>query len=437
MSRSIIHCLGDAQTKQTLIKSALTFKLHVQDLAEHGLEIIGETTSHDKFLVQHEDRTDLAIFYHTSHSKSQKGIFKSHLHRRETVKTRDITDPLGNTASSLARYYQFPPQQGTAPTIGIISLGGTYKTQDLLYYWGQVLGYKVHPIVTSVGVGGAPNKADQVIVEGDGSDENTLDIEIAGGVCPQAKIVVYFGRNTTRGFYDTIHAAVNDKVYHPSIISISWGGSELSYTTNQLKAYDQLFADATRKGIIITVASGDNGSSDGVGDGRPHCDFPASSPHVIACGGTKILPDGESAWSWNPDSQTGGGGGISNHFTIPSFQSTVVYNIKKRAIPDLSLNADPASGWTIYFNGQLNVNAWGGTSCVPPAVAGFLGLMNLRYKSDFNTALYSSYHVKGCFRDIVSGDNDKYKASPGFDLCTGLGSVNGTTLFQELKKYAR
>ncbi len=356
--------------------------------------------------------------------------------------------PNGRTAGALAKYYNFPTQNGTAPTIAIISLGGTYLTNDLNYYWRTIEGLTTLPTVTYVNVDGTTNRPNQTIVSGDGSDENTLDIEIAGATCPGAKIVVYFGQNTFQGFYNAINAAINDNTNKPSIISISWGASELYYTTSQLNAYNSLFQTANTKGISITVASGDNACDDGVGDNKPHCDFPSTSPYVIACGGTNIGTT-ETTWSWNKTYKWGTGGGISATFAEPNFQkniityptASIVQTLKgKRAIPDIAMNADPSSGWTIYFNGHLYVNSFGGTSCVAPAMAGLLGLMNLSYPTNFCTSLYAIYPTnKSCFRDITVGTNDSikatgvYNAGTGYDFCTGLGSLDGTQLFNTFK----
>jgi subtilase family serine protease len=366
-------------------------------------------------------------------------------------KTKSVSIPravsYGRTATSLGTYYNFPPQQGTTkPVIAIISLGGTYLTADLNYYWRTVCGLTVVPTVSYVAVDGVPNRPNQKIVSGDGSDENTLDIEIAGALCPTANIIVYFGVNSFQGFYNVISAAINDTVNKPNIISISWGAPEVYFSTAQLNAYNALFASAIAKKITITAASGDNGSDDGVGDGKVHCDFPCSSPNVVACGGTSLKTATESVWSWTKLSQCGTGGGLSSLFLQPAYQTgvvtyptaTVTALKGKRGVPDLALNGDPASGWTIYFNGKLNVSAFGGTSCVAPAMAGLLGLMNLVYPVSFNDSVYKLASNRTCFKDIISGTNSStkdmksYVATTGYDFCSGLGSLNGVNLLAQL-----
>ena len=150
-----------------------------------------------------------------------------------------------------------------------------------------------------------------------------LDIEVAGAVAPEAKIVVYFTSNTSQGFLDAITQAVHDTVNKPSVISISWGGPESTWTAQAIEQFDQAFQAAAALGITVTVAAGDNGSSDGVDDGQAHVDFPASSPNVLACGGTRLnanLTQISSEVVWNEPNEGATGGGISDSFPLPTYQ---------------------------------------------------------------------------------------------------------------------
>lgn len=95
---------------------------------------------------------------------------------------------------------------------------------------------------------------------------------------------------------------MHDTKNKPSVISISWGGPESSWTKQAVVALDEGFQAAAAMGVTICVASGDNGSSGGVDDGADHADFPASSPHCLACGGTRLQASGGSITSetvWN------------------------------------------------------------------------------------------------------------------------------------------
>ena len=115
-----------------------------------------------------------------------------------------------------------------------------------------------------------------------------LDIEVAGAVASGATIAVYFAPNTDAGFLDAINQAVMDTVNKPSVISISWGGPESSWTAQSLQSYNSALQSAAAVGVTVCVAAGDNGSTDGVTDGQQHVDFPASSPYALACGGTTL-----------------------------------------------------------------------------------------------------------------------------------------------------
>jgi kumamolisin len=338
---------------------------------------------------------------------------------------------VGRTAKVVAQYYNFPEAPTSAPTIAIISLGGSYRMADLTAYW-QAQGIPGSPQVNHVSVGGATNSPEQPFVTGDGSEENTLDIEIASSICPSAPIVVYFGENSYAGFLQAVTAAVQGPA---RIISISWGGPESSFHGRSgIQAFELLFQQAQAAGKVVIGASGDNGSSDNT---QQHItDYPACSPSVLCCGGTSWLADGrEVGWSWNASRQWGGGGGVSGYFEAPSYQRGVVGPYSGRACPDLAMLADVETGWSIYFKGKLEVNSWGGTSCVAPAVAGLLACYNLASYANIHQQLYS-VGLSVAFRDILVGNNDsltggrdqRYSAKKGYDLVTGWGSPHGIVL---------
>jgi len=336
------------------------------------------------------------------------------------------------TPVQIGQLYQFPAgATATGQTIGIIELGGGYKTADLTAYF-KTLG-QTAPSVTAVSVDNGKNKPDGA----NGADgEVMLDIEVAAAVAPGAKIVVYFAPNTDQGFIDAITTAVHDTTNKPSVISISWGGPESSWTQQSLTALDAACQSAAALGITITVAAGDNGSSDG-GTGN-NVDFPASSPHVLACGGTNLVGSGSTITSevvWNETAANEGatGGGVSTVFALPTWQAnsgvpTAAGNFVGRGVPDVAGDADPATGYTIRVDGQTMVI--GGTSAVAPLWAGLIALSNAQNKQSAGFLQPTIYLAKGksAFNDITSGNNGSYSAGPGWDACTGLGSPIGTKL---------
>jgi kumamolisin len=339
----------------------------------------------------------------------------------------------------VAALYQFPTgASASGQTIGIIELGGGYRTKDISAYFKSI-GQKT-PSVTAVSVDGGKNSP-STASSADG--EVMLDIEVAAAVAPGAKIVVYFTPNTDQGFIDAIATAVHDTTHNPSVISISWGGPESTWTSQSMTALDAACQSAAALGITITVAAGDNGSTDGVTDGANHVDFPASSPHVLACGGTKLIGSGSTITSevvWNELTNNEGatGGGVSNVFPLPSWQSNA--NVPAptvsgggRGVPDVSGDADPSSGYVIRVDGQSTVI--GGTSAVAPLWAGLIAMANAQNGKSAGFIQPTIYAASGksAFNDITSGTNYSgtpvgFKAGPGWDACTGLGSPIGTRL---------
>jgi kumamolisin len=352
--------------------------------------------------------------------------------------------PTSYTPVQVAQAYGFPADtDGTGHTIAVIELGGGFGAADLDAYFSG-LGITT-PSVTAVGVDGASNVAAQDPQGADG--EVLLDIEVAGAAAPGARQVVYFGPNSDRGFVDAVTTAVHASPT-PTVVSISWGQSEDSWTGQARTALDQAFADAAALGVTVTVAAGDNGSGDRVSDGKVHADFPASSPHALACGGTSLRlgPSGAIASEtvWNDGSGRGAtGGGVSDVFALPSWQASAGVPDRAgtgktgRGVPDVAGNADPETGYQVRVDGQDTVV--GGTSAVAPLWAALIcrlaqatgqsfGLM----QSLLYTGVTAGTTAPG-FRSIDTGNNGAYQAGPGWSACTGLGVPEGPALLARLK----
>jgi kumamolisin len=341
------------------------------------------------------------------------------------------------SAPQLAALYDFPGGTGQGECIAIIELGGGFRTVDLAQYFAK-LGMHV-PTVSAVSVDhgrnhptGDPNGPDGEVM---------LDIEVAGAAAPQAQFAVYFAPNTDAGFIDAVTSAIHDTTNRPSVISISWGGPESGWTQQAMAAFDQAFQEAVALGVTICVASGDNGSSDGVGDGQDHVDFPASSPHVLACGGTSLhARNGQIATEtvWNDGASGGaGGGGVSAVFALPNWQSGLpvasargTAPLTMRGVPDVAGDADPQTGYDVRVDGYDAVI--GGTSAVAPLWAALIARLNSvsAAKMGFiNTQLYANRNL---LNDVTVGNNGDFLATPGWDACTGLGTPNGSRLASAL-----
>jgi kumamolisin len=342
------------------------------------------------------------------------------------------------TPPALAKLYNFPAGlTGAGQCIGIIELGGGFRPADLTTYFAG-LGLAA-PTVKAISVDHGRNHPTNA---NSADGEVMLDIEVAAAIAPRATIAVYFAPNTNQGFLDAITTAVHDSVNKPSVISISWGAAEMNWTAQSMTQYDQAFQAAAAMGVTVCCASGDNGSSDGVSDHKPHADFPASSPHVLGCGGTKLVGAGQTIASevvWNEGSNSATGGGVSAFFALPSYQAhakvpAIAGSSKHgRGVPDVAGDADPATGYEVRVDGQDFVI--GGTSAVAPLWAGLVALMNekLGHPLGFlNPMLYGSLAGKALLNDIATGNNGAYSAKAGWDPCTGWGSPNGAKLLQAL-----
>ena len=343
------------------------------------------------------------------------------------------------TPVELAKLYNFPAGlDGSGQCIGIIELGGGYRPADIKAYFAG-LGLPT-PTVKAVLVDSAHNHP---TTANSADGEVMLDIEVAAAVAPKALIVVYFAPNTSQGFLDAVTTAVHDKINKPSVISISWGAPESGWTVQAMTQFDQAFQAAAALGVTVCCAAGDNGSGDGVGDGKVHVDFPASSPFALGCGGTRLTAASGAISSevvWNAGTNSATGGGVSNMFPLPAYQASAQVPPAAqpdkhvgRGVPDVGGDADPASGYQVRVDGQNMVI--GGTSAVAPLWAGLIALMNqkLQHPVGFlNPLLYGSLAGKGLFNDITSGNNGAYAAKAGWDACTGWGSPNGAKLLAAL-----
>lgn len=370
-------------------------------------------------------------------------VAKPHVRRHPNrgVTSHDQQAAGAFTPLQLADLYGFPSSTGAGQTIAILELGGGYNQKDLNAYF-QSLGIG-EPNVTSISVDHAANSPGS-----DADGEVMLDIEVAGAVAPAANIVVLFAPNTDAGFLDAINQAVHDTVHRPSILSISWGGPESSWTTSAMQAMDAALADACTLGVTVLVAAGDNGSGDGVDDGRPHADFPASSPHVTACGGTTLKASSftmmqerspsvtngsaitsEVVWDTAQDGATGGG--YSSVSKIPSYQQAGRPYGRQRGIPDCAANANPETGYIIRLNSASTV--LGGTSAVAPLVAGLVARLNQLLGKSVGFLNPHLYAAPSVCRDITTGSSGVYSASKGWDPCSGLGVIVGTKLLAALQ----
>ena len=356
----------------------------------------------------------------------------------------------GYTPAELRAAYNVQPllrdgEDGTGQTVALIELDG-YRPSDIDTYLQQ---YNL-----------GPPKYSNVLIDGasttPGTDalEVSLDMEMVSAMAPGAKQKVYIGPNTTSGINDIYNKIVADDI--AKVITISWGECELAAAASRLDVLNTIFKQGAAQGQAFFAASGDAGAYD-CGDNNLAVDLPASNPYVISVGGTTLqtgsggIYGSETAWSNANDTQSGhihgigGGGGKSTYYPRPDYQHGYNLTDTNRLLPDVSANADPATGYSIYctvpsHTGWLTV---GGTSAAAPLWAGIATDINqylLRQKQpplgNGTTALYQLYNtpqVYPPYQDITSGTNLFYAATAGYDLATGLGTPNAWNIARDLE----
>ncbi|MGA7217932.1 MAG: S53 family peptidase [Candidatus Sulfotelmatobacter sp.] len=365
--------------------------------------------------------------------------------------------------TEIANLYDFPDgTDGTGQTVAILAFNGSlgdsgqsalggYSAEAVAGYFKKNLKLPA-PSITDVVIQGPGNQPGPGTDPTDATGEVLLDICMAAGVAPKAKFYMYFTEFTEQGWVDCITSAVT-ATNAPTVISISYGNPEdgpagdILWTQQAITKVNEAFQRAALAGITISVAAGDQGSTEELPDNLQHVDFPASSPWVLACGGTRVIASQdvisrETVWNDGPESATGGG--ISALFAVPTYQAGA--NIPPsvnpghrlgRGVPDVASLADPETGVNVLFP-DGSVQPIGGTSAAAPLWSGLIARFNQGLGKPvgfLNPVLYKSL-TAGVLRDITEGDNGAYKAGPGWDACTGFGSPNGTRLLTALKGLA-
>lgn len=355
----------------------------------------------------------------------------------------------------IAKLYNFPDGvTGKGQSIGIIQMGGGYKREYLEEYFGK--------INSSI----KPNISDVYVKVGDNVGKNDpgkkfmddfevyQDIEIIGSIASDSQVNVYFAPNSELGFLTALQQAVHDEKNN-SVISISWGDPEENWRYNHqylMEAFNKTLMEAALKGITVCAASGDRGSNDGIHDGLCHVDFPASSPYILSCGGTHFKKKQNKISDeivWNDFHRLLGatGGGVSNYFEVPNFQTEINIYPKSadtsrgtsgffgRGVPDV---AGPASLFSGYILQVHNMKLpGGGTSSAAPFWASLIALLNEKLNTRIgyiNPLLYKNEILDNVFHPIIKGNNGKYKAGSKWNPCTGLGSPDGKNLFEKLSQ---
>jgi uncharacterized protein YjbI with pentapeptide repeats len=342
------------------------------------------------------------------------------------------------SVAELMRLYNFPDLDGQGQTIGIIELGGGFKKTDLASYFKKM--NIPEPDVTWKSVDNGQNSPSNA---NSADGEVQINIEVVGSVAPKAKIVVYFTVNTDQGYIDAVKAAIDDTQNHPKVIMTGWGSAEGNWTRDAMQSIDKELHRAADAGITFIAGSGDNGSTDGVSDGKPHVDFPGSSQWALTVGGTRLETEGanirsEVVWNDEANNEGAGGTGFSTVFPLPDWQEGVSQPTRGsgksgRSIPDVSINASPVTGYQALIDGKAMV--LGGTSAAAPLWAGLIALINQGLGKNvgyFNPILYKTIGSTGAFNPVPRGEG--IQPHPGWTPLTGWGTPDGRKLLAALRK---
>jgi subtilase family serine protease len=330
-------------------------------------------------------------------------LFHVYLQRNPRFTSFATSSPTGLTPSQVVAAYNLPSTGGNGTIAIIDAYSWPTALNDFVVFSNQfglpndTANFEIHPMAT------------RLLSNAGWALESALDVEWAHAIAPNAKILLVQARSD---YLSDLLAAVNYARNRADVVSVSmsWGGEEFSGQAS----YNSYFANS--QGTVFFASSGDSGAG---------VIWPAASANVVGVGGTTLTLSSngsvvsETGWS-------GSGGGVSAYEAEPQYQ--VEYNVSmasgKRCVPDVSYDADPATGFSVYdttfYNGQSGWFKLGGTSAGSPQWAAIqsLGLTitneNLYQDAESNPRAY--------FRDITSGSNGAYSALPGYDLVTGLGS---------------
>lgn len=324
---------------------------------------------------------------------------------------------------------------GTGQVIAIFQLA-TFAQSDITAYQNAngLPHVPVNVVQVSTGVSTSFNTSDD-------QAEATLDAEMALALTPNlSSVQVYECPNTDAGVLAGYSRIANDNI--AAQVSTSWGAPETTLTRTTLNSEYAIFKQMAAQGQALLAASGDDGAYDtGSRTDGLTVDDPASQPYVTGVGGTTLQtksPGGPylSETTWYNSSTSATGGGVSTQWGVPTYQQPVPAIPSGRTVPDISINADPNTGYAIYVQGGWTT--YGGTSAAAPLWAGLTALVNSRRAAlglgrvgFLNTAIYqiALTNAAANFHDIADGSsNGYYTAAAGYDPATGWGTPTATLL---------
>jgi subtilase family serine protease len=361
--------------------------------------------------------------------------------RASTTLARSLFTPAPITGTNARALYSVPEavttMDGKGITVATIQLSGWDDSNLATFAANAGL---PNPVASGQYQAVSVDGQNPSVADGGGGDiEFALDQETLLSVAPKANQVAYVAPNTDQGFTDAFNAVASDALSHRAglnftALSVSWGDCEPRWSGGTLNAMDAAIQNVVAAGVTVFAASGDSGAFD-CADGTLNVDYPASDPNVIAVGGLTTDPATKTETVWWGSSQ-GGGGGQSVYWTRPSWQNALnptaagTTLTRNRLVPDISLDADPVSGFRILAQG-----AWflcGGTSLAAPLAAATLADVQIDGGVDtvygLGNIASNLYAAPASFRDTTTGDNGHFPAGSGYDLASGLGAPQWSNL---------
>jgi kumamolisin len=356
--------------------------------------------------------------------------------------------------SRLADVYNFPDGwDGRDQTVAILAFNaptgrGGYSSEALRRFFADVLDQPV-PAIADVVVHGQGNdpSSDAGVDVADSTAQIMLDIQVVGALAPGARIAVYFTQFTEQGWVDAVEAIVADTANRPTVACIGYGVPEDDpsepWSAMGLRRLDAALDAAAARGITVVAGSGDHGVRDREGGYRAHADIPSSNPHVLGCGGTRLIAASEVAWGSGPGYGTGGG--VSRVYPPPSWQTGIgvppAANSRRRAgrgVPDVSAVADPETGVAVVDSDGRELTVVGGAGLPAAIWSALIARINeaLGTRLGFLNPLLYERLALGVLRDVQMGASGAYAATPGWDPCTGFGSPDGAMLLEALQNLA-
>jgi len=340
--------------------------------------------------------------------------------------------------------YEFPEGDGSGQTIAILEFGEGFSEDEADRYLGSLKTGR--PSLREVSVQGMASVPVVKDHPGGGAPFNIAlaSVALTGGLAPGAEQLVYYAPSTERGFVDAISNAVHATPV-PTAVTIGWGEAEDSWTPQARTAINEVLADAAALGVTVCVAAGDHGSASARSDAQSRVYFPASSPYALACGGTSMVTERATPGTFPEVVWPATGGGVSDVFALPAWQATAGVPPQidgggfGRGVPDVAANADPATGYPVFDGRDNDAGAFGGTATVAALWAALVCLLAQgigRRPGFLHPLLYEGISpgiTPPGFRAITQGNNGAYRAGPGWDACTGLGSPNGGELLERLR----